>query len=97
VQGRLEDVIGPPSELVSEIDNKTTRDRDCIDPLSASVHYLQSGNIVLPENSETLVIGMGPDTFHTLGSRRGLRRIMKQPHDYPRSGELVVKEILWEI
>lgn len=39
----------------SVLDNKTARHRHSIDPLSVSVHHLQGRNVVLPENSETLV------------------------------------------
>ena len=36
------------------LDNKTSGYRNCIDPLSVGVHHLQSWDVVLPENGETL-------------------------------------------
>ena len=37
------------------LDNKTAGNGNSIDPVTASVHHLQSWNIVLPENGETLI------------------------------------------
>lgn len=37
------------------LDNKAAGNRNSIDPVSLGVHHLQSWNIVLPENGETLI------------------------------------------
>jgi hypothetical protein len=63
VQGRREQVVGPPREHVADVHHEGARDRLGVDPAPGGVADLQAALVVLGQQRQAAVVGVraGPD------------------------------------
>ena len=77
VDGGFESVVGESHEVVADVDHDGVLDGRRLDPLSVFGQYLQAADHVLPEECETLQVGVAaqPDIFtrsHLFGRHGGI-------------------------
>lgn len=70
----LEAIVGEAHEIVADVDNESSGNWWCFDPLPIASQHLETTAHILPENCETLQIGVSPqpDIFAGAGQFRSV-------------------------